>query len=1523
MKVFILNQKNLDVLDLPKDIEGSFWLLDMDQKNEKILGIEAKDNHWVSYSNSIYKLVKNDQEVSSLVLEDNKLYTLKGNKITKLFYTSRNYDISFRLYQCKNCTSIKIGRDASSHICFQSEMIKATYLTLQYESDKIYLLKNKEEWVYVNGIRSYGDRVLLHNGDELFWYGLRLVVFNQYLFVNNPNNSVKINYSYLFPISFKTYDLPYSEIKEEDLYQEEDYYVKAPRLRHFIETYDITISAPPKKENMEEMPLIFLLGPMLTMGATSCVSLINVLLRISNGSSSWKDSWPSVFASVAMLTTTLVWPNLTKKWQKKQKIKKEKERVLKYSEYIDEKWKLLEKEMVRQQQILKENLLSLQECFNIIVQKQRILWERKLNQKDFLTVRLGIGDVSLDANIHFNEEDFVLEEDEMKTSAQRLVDRSKLLKDMPVGYSFFNKNVIAVVGQDNLLYPAINNIVLQLVAYHSYDEVKTVVFTNKANEEHWDYFRFLPHSFSNEQDIRFFAISDEERSTVSDYLAQIFVSRVTSQNASVEKEESEEDNNVKSTYSPYYLIFTDDFPSIRNLGIIDLLLKNSSNFGFSLIVRESRLRRLPSECENFINITGDVSAILQVDPENSLEQRFISEIDDSFSMMQVARVLSNTPIALDSSTRYLPDSINFLEMYNVGKIEQLNILNRWRLNDSTQSLKSLVGINDLNEPIYLDLHEKKHGPHGLIAGTTGSGKSEFIITYILSLALNYSPNDVAFILIDYKGGGLAGAFENEKNQIHLPHLAGTITNLDKNELNRTLVSIDSELKRRQEKFNLARENLGESTMDIYKYQRFFHEHKLDEAIPHLFIICDEFAELKAQQPEFMDNLISAARIGRSLGVHLILATQKPSGVVNDQIWSNTKFRVCLKVANASDSNEMLKKPDAALIKNPGRFYLQVGMDEIYVLGQSGYAGANYLPKDSALKEYDRSISFVNHTLGVYKNVSNDKKEKVIESNGDEITNILKYVTSLAERMDIHAKRLWFDNIPGVIYLKDLISKYSFQKGSSVEAILGEYDDPTNQKQGILKLSLDEDGNTLVFGVSGVGREMFLKSILFSCSILYSTLDINFYVMDFGSESMKIFEALPHVSDVVFSAEDEKIEKLFSMIQSEIEKRKKMFADYNGEYSTYCKLTKQKLPMICIMLNNYDSFKENYGNYEDLLIKITRDGKRYGIIFIISSTSTSGMFGRLLRNFNHTFVMDMNDKNDYVNILGKIGNVYPASFDGRGLFKEEIAYEFQTASICPSEEVISYVKNTAQQLSTQNTYLPLKIPVLPEVVTLGSMIKHLDSLKNFPIGIEKQSLNVSTYDFTSQKATLISSNDMDTLVSFVSSIVSLMSHIKNVSHIVVDSELFLDKNTIHVNGYCSSDVVSFLPKLQDYVEKNSANKSFQILITILGLDKMVSLLDSKAFTDFVKICSTIDNVHFLFVETAFKLKKYNFENWYTSSVANMNGIWLGSGVMEQSVLKLSDMDRKYKEKISSLYAWNVKFGVGTLVKTIRLEENDEE
>lgn len=186
--------------------------------------------------------------------------------------------------------------------------------------------------------------------------------------------------------------------------------------------------------------------------------------------------------------------------------------------------------------------------------------------------------------------------------------------------------------------------------------------------------------------------------------------------------------------------------------------------------------------------------------------------------------------------------------------------------------------------------------------------------------------DVGFVIIDFKGGGMANQFKD------LPHMMGAITNIDGREINRSLLSIKAELVKRQSLFAQAGVN------HINDYIKLFKKGAVEQPLPHLIIIVDEFAELKAEFPDFMKELISAARIGRTLGVHLILATQKPAGVVDAQIWSNSKFKLCLKVQTKEDSNEVIKTPLAAEIVEPGRAYFQVGNNEIFELFQSAYSG---------------------------------------------------------------------------------------------------------------------------------------------------------------------------------------------------------------------------------------------------------------------------------------------------------------------------------------------------------------------------------------------------------------------------------------------------------------------------------------------------------------------------------------------------------------------------------------------------------
>ena len=1451
----------------------------------------------------------NNSYIEGVKLTPNNFYILERENIKYLIYTE---DKSFKnmialTYDYVN--PLTITNNENSSIKYTCPYISNLNISISQRNGTLYLKKDNNV-IYQNKKIIKDVEVIIKDGDEIELCGLRLLFIKNNIYANNVGNNLAISQGvslYQFPALEKIQKI---EIKDRPLYKKSDYYSKAPRIRRQIEEKEIKLDRPPNQNVNQELPILLTIGPMITMGATSGLTLLNLTMQLTTGAATFAACWPQLLTSVAMIASMFLWPALIKSYNKKQAEENEYKINLKYAKYFDLKKEELGEESKQQSIILFENLITVDDCLKNIKSKSIGFWDKRLDQYDFLVARLGLGRERLRAKISYPDEGFTIDESEMKRRADDLINSFRYIESVPVGYSFKYQKLTAIMGNRDVTVNFVNNIILQLISFHSHDDLKLVLITNQFNQKDFEYIKYLNHSFNNSKTYRYFASNFDEAKNVNDVLS-----------AEINMRNLEEGR--KTPYKPHYLIIVDDYEMIKQYDLIDTISESEKDLGVSIIFLENKLSNLPSKCDNFITLGDKKSDILYNAFDSHYQGMFNNEIHYDIDMMDVMRQITNIPVEYEDQMSSLPESISFMEMEHVGKVEQLNILNRWRSNDPTRSLRAEIGVDSQNNTMYLDLHEKYHGPHGLIAGMTGSGKSEFIITYILSMAMNFSPEEVSFILIDYKGGGLAGAFENKMTNIILPHLAGTITNLDKAEMDRTLVSIESELKRRQKLFNEARDNLGESTIDIYKYQRFYRDGRIEEPIPHLFIICDEFAELKAQQPDFMDSLISTARIGRSLGVHLILATQKPSGVVNEQIWSNTKFRVCLKVQDASDSKEMLKKPDAAELKQAGRFYLQVGYDEYYALGQSAWCGAKYFPAEKVVKQVDKSINFIDDSGDIIKSIQESSGKKGA-AQGEQISAILKYIIEVSRQVNVRSRRLWLDNIPELIYIDALEKKYSYTP-SGIEAVIGEYDAPELQVQGLVKYNYINDGNTLIYGLDGAERELLLNTLIYSTTKRYKSDDVNFYIVDFGSESLRRYSLLPHVGGLVLNGEEEKFTNLLKLLKEELQYRKKLLVDYSGDYNTYIQKSGKKLPVITVIFNNFDSINDSIDNLYEELPDLLRDSERYGIVYIFTANAINSVMSRVAQNFNNIYALQLKDKSDYTTIFNVRASSTPRTMFGRGIFKHDgVLHEFQVAHIIEDDKLNDTISSFVEQQKTINKTYAKKIPVLPDIVRENDVKQGEISLKNIPVGISKSNLEIVNMDYTLSLINIITANRIVQTKKMVTSLIKEFKSIPNFLLMIFDPNMELNLNTEEFKNYYTTNISKNVENITNYIKSLSVkNTEVSGLIVVHGLQRFVdSIEDKKLLDDLINELKKYENISMLVIDDVAKIKKYSIEQWFKDSVNINNGIWIGRGISDQGLLHISSMKREMLADIKDDMGYVINDGAAILTKYIDFISDEE-
>lgn len=1519
MIIYVYNEEYYSKTILPIRIAGVYQIYG---KNQQFLAnIEEENNRWVI--KPAQNMVLEGSNSSKLNIYDEFIIKELNTDIRHYIYVSPVYEQDSMKYYTQKET-ITIGNLTNNDIKYIKPNLPQGEIKLT-NSNGFWILDTNLPNVFVMDER-VNNRIFIYNGDYIFYNGLRIIILGNFFIINNPNNLVNINPQSLIlqENSSVKNEIITSKIAENTpLYSKDDYYFKSPRFEQVIEEENVIIDEPPTPENPETTPLILTIGPQMTMICTSGISIASTINTFMSGQGYQNKT--RLILSISTMCITMVgaflWPTITRYYNKKRIKKRENLRQQKYKNYLLEKQQEIKNIKQKQKQILIDNATTIDKCRQAIEQRTRILWQRNIEHDDFLQVRLGTGNAETKINIDIPQEKFTIEEtDKMFTELQTIVNESLTIENVPQNINLTEEYITGIVGPDDLTKSFIDSLFFQIMTLHSYTELKIIVYTNSKKK--WDYLKILPHCWDNQKTIRYFATNTEELNEIIQDLDKTFDNRVKEdESVQLENDGSEEyDKKLYKKYRPYYLIFTDDISSIRNVSLIKKILKYKQNVGFSILMLNDRLSTLPSETTSFVIVDRKESGLIKNELSKDNQKRFIADYIGNVDIYNYAQALANIPISVEKSKYELPSSLSFLEMYEVGKVEQLNSSERWKNNNPSNNLSVPIGIDQNGEIFKMDIHEKAYGPHGLVAGTTGSGKSEWIITYILSLAINYHPDEVQFVLIDYKGGGLAMSFENEQLGIKLPHLAGTITNLDKSEINRSIASMESELKRRQSIFNEAREKLKEGSMNIYKYQQFYRKGQVDKSMSHLIIICDEFAELKQQQPEFMEQLISISRIGRSLGVHLILATQKPSGVVNEQIWSNSKFKVCLKVQDKSDSNEILKKPDAAFLKQTGAFYLEVGNDDYYNLGQSAWAGAKYYPSEVLQKKIDQSVQYINN-IGKVVNYFDEESEidTQKECKGEELINIIQYIDEISKKETIEARQLWLPNVPEISYLKDLITKYNHKyEPLKYNIAIGEYDEPRKQEQGLLEIDISE-GNIAIIGQVGSGKESLISTTIWSSIIEHTPHELNYYILDMGAETLKKFSKFPHVGEVVTQEEVDRIVGVLELVLEEQKRRKDLFVDYNGSFEYYNKVSKEKLPLIVLIINSIEVFEETQPKLAEFLNTMYREGPKYGIIFIVSASSQNALRQRQLQYFNHIIMMQMQDENAYRNITNCRRGLLPSKKFGRGICKtseDTDSYcEFQTAKIIEDEKLIEYLNKMSVKMREHYKYKAKELAKIPDNITSEELVNHISTLNNVPIGYDFYEKTITKYDFSNEKIYLVSGNNIKENMKFIYGLTSVLSKISNVKIRVVDMLGIFKKPILDIKIFNEKiDEVFAAIERDVFTRTEMQDNGINIIIGAGQYKKKLSPGGVEIFDNIFNNLPRSKKNTFILIDDYDKLRTLKLEKWY-SQVNNTKGIWLGQELNNQSLINVNNVSTEDKKFNFEGVAFTIDESKYKLIKTV--------
>lgn len=934
-----------------------------------------------------------------------------------------------------------------------------------------------------------------------------------------------------------------------------------------------------------------------------------------------------------------------------------------------------------------------------------MLWTRRPEHWNFLALRLGTGRAPSRNSI--GERDTQDGLPEYIERVERLKERYRYVDDVPLLESLPAVGSVGVAGPMAPAADAMRGLAVQLFGLHAPNEVVTVAFADPDWVDELTWLKWLPHTTSETNRFKDLPLADSAPtanallSALEEYVMRAgrtpeprgpFSETWNPMRFGTDVHKAGEETVVKVPVS-VIVIVTNEAPVDRARLI--QVLERGAEVGVHAVFVSPAVESLPAVCRSYMDVSNGlddatVGLVRSGELHRGVKVEGVSNAYMDTFAKRLAPVVDASTVVHDSSD--IPNSVMFLSLVGSEVAEDPGaVIERWRQNNSiidrsdtprprlkkAGTLRAIIGQSSSNA-MTLDL--RTQGPHALVGGTTGAGKSEFLQAWVLGIASAYSPDRVTFLFVDYKGGS---AFAD---CVELPHCVGLVTDLSQHLVRRALTSLRAELHYREHLFNRKK---AKDLLELEKRQD-------PECPPALVLVIDEFAALAGEVPEFVDGVVDIAQRGRSLGIHLIMATQRPAGVIKDNLRANTNLRVALRMADESDSKDVVDDPIAATFPPsiPGRGIAKTGPGRLTPF-QSAYAGG-WTREDEVVSA---EVKVAELKFGSITEWEPERPPESDSHDEDLGPNDQKRVVTTLIRASSQAglpapRRPWLDDLASVVDLRDLPLE-----GDS-QILLGLADIPERQQQTPTYFAPDRDGSLLIFGTSGSGKSTLLRSIAIAAGARPELGSVEVYGLDFASGALGTIERLPHVGSIIDGDDAERLQRLLRTLDAELDRRSALFAKaHAANLSEYRELADRSLPRILLLIDNYPEFKKEWEiaagrtAFYQIFMRILGEGRPLGVHAVITADRSGSVPTAVFANISRRVVMRLSDPSQYILVGAPKDVLNEQSVPGRAVVDKS---EVQLA-------VIGGTTNVAEQTKALDEFAAqLREKGVPEVGEIGAL-----------------------------------------------------------------------------------------------------------------------------------------------------------------------------------------------------------------------------